>query len=96
MLLQYHDDCSDAEAEQRMSFDLRWKPALGIGLEEEGFDATVLCRFRRRLLECGLERSLFERLVNAARKIGLIIAKDAAQLLDSSHVLHLSALVGRV
>jgi hypothetical protein len=25
MLLQYHDDCSDAaEAEQRMSFDRRW------------------------------------------------------------------------
>src|SRR5215207_741692 len=86
MLLQYHDDCSDAEAEQRMRFDLRWKHALGIGLEEEGFDATLLCRCRRRLLECGLERSLFERLVNAARKIGLI-AKDAAQLLDSSHVL---------
>jgi transposase len=86
MLLQYHDDCSDAEAEQRMRFDLRWKHALGMGLEDEGFDATVLCRFRRRLLECGLQRSLFERLVNAARKIGLI-AKDAAQLLDSSHVL---------
>jgi transposase len=86
MLLQYHDDCSDAEAEQRMRFDLRWKHALGMGLEDEGFDATLLCRFRRRLLECGLERSLFERLVNAARKIGLI-AKDAAQLLDSSHVL---------
>ena len=24
MLLQYHDDCSDAEAEQRLRFDLRW------------------------------------------------------------------------
>jgi transposase len=86
MLLQYHDDCSDAEAEQRMRFDLRWKHALGLGLEEEGFDATVLCRFRRKLLERGLERSLFERLVNAAREVGLI-TKDAAQLLDSSHVL---------
>ena len=49
MLLEYHDDCSDAEAEQRMRFDLRWKHALGLGLQEEGFDATVLCRFRRKL-----------------------------------------------
>ena len=57
-----------------------------MGLEEEGFDATVLCRFRRRLLECGLERALFERLVVAAREVGLI-TKDAAQLIDSSHVL---------
>ena len=86
MLLEYHDDCSDAEAEQRMRFDLRWKHALGIGLEEEGFDATVLCRFRRKLLDHGLERALFERLVNAAREAGLI-TKDAAQLIDSSHIL---------
>lgn len=86
MLLQYHDDCSDAEAEQRMRFDLRWKHALGMGLEDEGFDATVLCRFRRKLLDRGLERTLFERLVNAAREAGLL-TKNAAQLLDSSHVL---------
>lgn len=86
MLLEYHDDCSDAEAEQRMRFDLRWKHALGLGLEEEGFDATVLCRFRRKLLERGLERSLFERLVNAGREAGLL-TKDATQLIDSSHIL---------
>jgi transposase len=86
MLLEYHDDCSDAEAEARMRFDLRWKHALGIGLEDEGFDATVLCRFRRKLLDRGLERKLFERLVNAAREAGLI-TKDAAQLIDSSHIL---------
>jgi transposase len=86
MLLEYHDDCSDAEAEARMRFDLRWKHALGMGLEDEGFDSTVLCRFRRKLLECGLERALFERLVNAAREAGLI-TKDATQLIDSSHIL---------
>jgi len=86
MLLEYHDDCSDAEAEQRMRFDLRWKHALGMGLEDEGFDSTVLCRFRRKLLECGLERALFERLVNAAREAGLI-TKNATQLIDSSHIL---------
>jgi len=86
MLLEYHDDCSDAEAEARMRFDLRWKHALGLGLEDEGFDSTLLCRFRRKLLDCGLERALFERLVNAAREAELI-TKDAAQLLDSSHIL---------
>lgn len=45
MLLQYHDDCSDAQAEQKMCFDLRWKHELGLGLEDEGFDATVMCLF---------------------------------------------------
>ena len=29
MLLQYHDDCSDAEAEQRIRFDLRVEACLG-------------------------------------------------------------------
>src|SRR2546423_4929816 len=48
MLLQYYDDCSDAEAEARLCFDLRWKHALGLGLEDTGFDATVLCHFRRK------------------------------------------------
>ena len=86
MLLEYHDDCSDFEAEQRMRFDLRWKHALGMGLEDEGFDATLLCRFRRKLLDGGLERTLFERLVNAARQVGLI-TKDSTQLIDSSHIL---------
>jgi len=86
MLLQFHDDCSDPEAEQRVRFDLRWKHALGLALEDGGFDATVLCRFRRKLLDAGLERALFDRLVTAARVAGLL-AKDAAQLVDSSHVL---------
>jgi transposase len=86
MLLQYHDDCSDAEAEQRVRFDLRWKHALGLALEDGGFDATVLCRFRRRLLDRRLERALFERLVTAAREVGLV-AREATQVIDSSHIL---------
>jgi transposase len=86
MLLQYYDDCSDAEAEQRMRFDLRWKHALGLRLEDEGFDSTVLCRFRRKLLDHGRERALFEGLVNVAREAGLI-TKGSSQLIDSSHIL---------
>ncbi len=86
MLLQDHGDCSDAEAEARLRFDLRWKHALGLSLEDGGFDATVLCRFRRKLLDRGLERVLFERLVNAAREAGLLVT-GAQQVVDSSHIL---------
>ena len=86
MLLQYHDDCSDAEAEMRVRFDLRWKHALGLALEDTGFDATVLCHFRRKLLEHQMERVLFNRLVNAAREAGLL-TKGAEQVVDSSHIL---------
>ena len=86
MLLQYHDDCSDAETEARVRFDLRWKHALGLALEDRGFDATVLCHFRRKLLERGMERVVFNRLVTAAQDAGLL-AKNADQVADSSHIL---------
>lgn len=86
MLLQYHDDCSDAEAEMRVRCDRRWKHALGLALEDAGFDATVLCHFRHKLVEHGLERALFNRLVNAAREAGLL-TKGAEQVVDSSHIL---------
>lgn len=86
MLLQYHDDCSDRETEARVRFDLRWKHALGLELEDTGFDATVLCVFRRKLLKAGLDRLLFERLVTAAQNAGLL-TKNAQQLIDSSHIL---------
>ena len=86
MLLQYHDDCSDRETEARVCFDLRWKHALGLALEDRGFDATVLSVFRRKLLEHGLTRVLFDRLITAAREAGLL-TKTADQVIDSSHIL---------
>ena len=86
MLLQYHDDCSDRETEARVRFDLRWKHALGLALEDTGFDATVLSVFRRKLLEQDLTRVLFDRLITAAREAGLL-TKTANQVIDSSHIL---------
>src|SRR5947209_3311175 len=84
MLLQYHDDCSDRETEARVRFDLRWKHALGLALEDTGFDATVLSVFRRKLLEHDLTRVLFDRLITAAQEAGLL-TKTAARVIDSSH-----------
>jgi transposase len=86
MLLQYHDDCSDRETEARVRFDLRWKHALGLGLEDRGFDATVLSVFRRKLIEHNLTRALFDRLITAARDAGLL-TRTANQVIDSSHIL---------
>jgi transposase len=58
MLLQYYDDCSDRATEARVRFDLRWKHALGLDLQDSGFDATVLSVFRRKLWEQDLTRAL--------------------------------------
>ena len=37
LLLQTHDKVSDAEAKARADFDLRWKAALGIEIEDRPF-----------------------------------------------------------
>ena len=44
LLLQTHDKVSDAEAKARADFDIRWKVALGIEIEDRPFArATLRC-----------------------------------------------------
>lgn len=86
LLLMFHENKSDREAEQSARYDLRWKVALNLGIDEVGFDATSLCRFRSRLLLHDKERLFFERTVKAAKEVGLIHAEVAA-VVDSTPVL---------
>src|SRR5215218_8642631 len=50
LLLQAYEGVSDEEAKARADFDLRWKVALGIGLEERPFAKSTLQLFRARLI----------------------------------------------
>ena len=45
LLLQFYEGVSDEEAKARADFDLRWKVALGIGLEERPFAKSTLQLF---------------------------------------------------
>ena len=42
LLLQTHDKVSDAEAKARADFDIRWKVALGIEIEERPFAKSTV------------------------------------------------------
>ncbi|HEY8450412.1 MAG TPA: IS1182 family transposase, partial [Bacillota bacterium] len=86
LLLQFYEDVSDREAEQRARYDLRWKHALGIPLDEARLDHVTLCRFRARLLTVDGGRRILERVLQLAVEAGLIRA-DAARVIDSTHVL---------
>lgn len=86
MLLMFHDNVSDRQAEEHARYDLRWKAALELGIDETGFDATALCRFRARLLLHERDREVFRRTIEAAREHGLISA-EAAEVVDSTPVL---------
>ena len=83
VLLEMHDGVSDREAEQHAKFDLRWRYALDLDVDDKVFDASTLCRFRARLLVHEQERSAFERFVTAAQAAGLLSRR---QIMDSTAV----------
>lgn len=85
LLLQFYDDVSDAEAVERLQFDLRWKVALHLSLDYAGFDPSSLSYFRRRLSEHGQERYAFDRLVAIGRAAGFI-ADKVTLLIDATPV----------
>lgn len=90
LLLMYHDNVSDREAEQRAKYDLRWKWALRLPMNESGFDFTAICRFRARLLTSKQQRLVFTRFVTLAHEAG-IVKGNSLQIIDSTHVLGAAA-----
>ena len=44
-----------------------WKYLLCLELDDPGFDHSILCEFRARLLEGGAERLLFDKILSALR-----------------------------
>jgi IS5 family transposase len=89
-LLALREGCSDREAEQRMRYDLRWKWALDLGLDDAGCDHSSLCVFRARLLAHEEEDQLFKGLLEKAVEAGLL-TKRAVQVMDSSPMLGAAA-----
>lgn len=71
-LLQFYDDVSDAEAVERLKFDLRWKVALNLPLDYPGFDPSCFTYFRNRLIENKQERYAFDRFIAVGRQAGFI------------------------
>jgi hypothetical protein len=59
LLLQAYEGVSEEEAKARADFDLRWKVALGIGLEERPFAKSTLQLFRARLILHERVRTVF-------------------------------------
>src|SRR5437899_1816761 len=54
------DQLSDRQAAHAVRARLDWKYALGLELEDRGFDFSVLSEFRARLIEGQMEYLLFE------------------------------------
>jgi transposase len=90
VLLAYRCGLSDRQAMEAVSFDLRWKVALGLPLDHEGFHPTSLVKFRARLLLHGKERVVFERSLALARELG-VLEEAVEQVVDSTPMLGAAA-----
>jgi transposase len=85
-VFQFLEDLSDRQAADAVRSRIDWKYVLGLELTDEGFDASVLCEFRARLLAHEAEERLFEHLVEQLQQRGWI-KKRGVQRTDSTHVL---------
>jgi len=85
-VLQFTGNLTDRQAADAVRGHMDWKYCLGLELEDEGFDASVLPEFRERLLEAGLEREIFGRLLGRLKELGLVKGGGRART-DSTHVL---------
>ncbi|WP_266328179.1 IS1182 family transposase [Kitasatospora sp. NBC_00240] len=85
-VLQFAENLTDRQAAGMVARAIDWKYAVGLELTDPGFDFTVLAKFRARLVEHGMERLLFDRLVEHCRREGLIAA-GGKQRTDSTHVI---------
>jgi transposase len=85
-LMQFREGLSDRQAAEAVRSRIDWKYLLALDLADAGFDFSVLCEFRARLLQHGATERLLARLLDAAREGGLLKARGW-QRTDSTHVL---------
>ncbi len=85
-VLQFAENLTDRQAADAVRGRLGWKYCLGLALEDQGFDFSVLSEFRGRLVAAGLEREILDRLLGRLGELGLVGA-GGRQRTDSTHVL---------
>ncbi|HHX45944.1 MAG TPA: IS1182 family transposase [Brevibacterium sp.] len=87
LLLQAHDKVSDAGATDHAAFDMRWKVALGVEMDEKPFAKSTLQQFRAQLIIHDRARAIFERSLQLARETGLLKGRKSRLAVDSTQVL---------
>ena len=85
-VMQFAERLSDRKAVDAVRGSIDWKYALGLPLDDAGFDASVRCEFRARLLARSAEQQLLDALLTLCRDRGWLHARGR-QRTDSTHVL---------
>jgi transposase len=85
-LVQFLENLSDRQAAEAVRSRIDVKYALSLELADPGFDFSVLCEFRTRLITGGQDQRLLEIMLEQLHERGLVKARGQ-QRTDSTHVL---------
>ncbi len=85
-ILLFRENLPDRRAAEAVRGRIDWKYLLGLELADPGFDHSVLCEFRSRLLAGSAEERLLHELLEACQARGLLKARGR-QRTDATHVL---------
>ena len=89
-VMPFLEELPDRQAADAVRGRIDWKYALGLDLANPGFDATVLCEFRKRLVEGEAEHLLLDIMLTLFKERGLL-KQGERQRTDSTHVLGVCA-----
>ena len=87
MILQHLYGLSDPQAEEQLKDRLSFQRFVQLDTHEAAPDETTICRFRQRLIECGLHEQLLELLNAQLEARGYIVKRTTlvdATLVESS------------
>jgi hypothetical protein len=90
MLLQHRTGVSDEQAMECVGWDLRWKVALGVAVDHQGWHPTSLTKFRARLLLHRKEGLALENTLALAEELGMLDG-TVEQIIDSTPMLGAAA-----
>jgi transposase len=71
-LMRFREGLSGRQAADAVRGRIDWKHLLALELADAGFDHSVLCGFRGRLLEHGATERLLARVLETAREAALL------------------------
>jgi hypothetical protein len=83
LLLQALEGLSDRDAVEALTFDLRWKAAVGWPVAQPGFHATVLTLWRRRLAASKRPNRVFDAVREVVAATGALAGKTR-RVLDAT------------
>lgn len=86
LVMQYIADYTDRQAAEAVRDQISWKYVLGLELESQGFDFSVLSEFRKRLVENEAQAKIFNLILEKLQAKGLLKGKSK-QRTDATHVL---------